>query len=62
MKKIWTKYQDIVPCKECDGHLLSMEENQHVACQLWNKGWRVGLRKFLWFKWLEFTKYSPSQG
>jgi hypothetical protein len=46
---IWTWYQPEIPCNPngC---------NRHYACHLWETGWRVGLRKFLWFKWLEFKR------
>jgi len=51
-KIIWTKYQDVLPCYQSTNNSCS----KHRACNLWHQGWRVCLRKFLWFKWLEFTK------
>jgi hypothetical protein len=59
--KILTKYQDDLPC---DLDQINRTEKSpshrwycgHKACFLWNTGWRVGVKKFLWFKWLEFTK------
>lgn len=53
MKK-WTKFQARIPCNGArDADMLICE---HEACKLWYFGWRVGLKKFLGFKWLEFTK------
>jgi len=59
MKRIWTKYRDYLPCEYCQYHYDEKSkhfEGFHKECYLWLTGWRVGLRKFLWFKWLEFTK------
>jgi len=57
MKRIWTKFRNYIPCSDTtDFSRKSEAQCDHKSCRLWNLGYRVGVRKFLWFKWLEFTK------
>lgn len=46
--RTWTWFQADIPCHE--GCV------KHYPCFLWETGSQVRLRKFLFFKWLEFTK------
>jgi hypothetical protein len=47
-QQTWTRFMPTLPCREgCIGH---------YPCFLWETGSRVRVRKFLFFKWLEFTK------
>jgi hypothetical protein len=47
-KRVWVKYQSQIPC---NGDYC----NKHYACHLWETGYRVKLRKFLFIKWLELS-------